>query len=68
MNTKLIYLHFLALRIKSPKFWLHGNIQFNGDNRQTYLSSLPVLIYLRYYLCNKTLSKVRNLQINTGRL
>lgn len=47
MNTKLNYLHFLAIRITSPEFWLQGNIQFIGDNKQTYLFSLPALIYLR---------------------
>lgn len=67
MNTKWIYLHFLDLRIASPNFWLQDNIQFTGDNKQIYLFSLPVLIYLRYYLCKKTVSKIRSLQINTGR-
>lgn len=68
MNTKLVFLDCLAIRITSPKFWLQGNIQLIGDNKQTYLFFLPVLIYLRYYLCTETVSKVRNLQINTERL
>lgn len=66
MNTKLIYLHVLAIRITSPKFWLQGNAQFIGDNKQTHSLSLSYI--LKILLCKKTVSKVRNLQINTERL